>query len=53
MMTKKDFEALASALRETRASLAICEGIAAVLLRDNPRFNRSLFLDACGRGVQR
>lgn len=63
-MTKKDFEAIAGALRDNRDALSAtlpteaatiqrihastCSTIAANLKLQNARFNRAKFLAACG-----
>ncbi len=56
-MTKKDFEAIAYALKECRRGLrdidlnivnGVAEAMASVCARTNARFNRSRFLTACG-----
>lgn len=55
-MTKKDFEAIAGALRDARpaSSAALAqwardvEALCAMCARQSPRFRRGLFLAACG-----
>lgn len=53
-MTKKDFELIANAIKEITANdypqdKADKAGLfARVLETTNPRFNRALFLEACG-----
>ena len=61
-MTRKDFEAIAAVLNETRPpdlrdeyTLGRCvawketvEGFARMLVHHNPRFDRARFLAACG-----
>lgn len=56
-MTRKDYEAIAAALKNARglpmrdhaASIgAAAQCIAEVMQRDNPRFDRARFLKACG-----
>ena len=40
-MSKKDFIALADALRESGATQTVLDAIAALCAADNPRFNRA------------
>ncbi len=51
-MTKKDYELIAQAVCDvwcdSEAQLLIAESLAAALATDNARFNRELFLAACG-----
>lgn len=62
-MTKKDYEAIARAIKQSGEHQAVdegyCEGwqaavssvthrVANVMQADNPRFDRSRFLKACG-----
>lgn len=60
-MTRKDYELIAAALRETRETARkdlhpqaeamwekVCEDIAHHLHCDNPRFNDERFMAACG-----
>lgn len=56
-MTKKDYIAIAEALANARAATGddkhsaltyAANQLAAVLARDNPRFDRERFLTACG-----
>jgi hypothetical protein len=51
-MTKKDYELIAQAVCDVwcnaQAQQLIAESLAAALATDNPRFNRELFLSACG-----
>lgn len=56
-MTKKHFQAIATAIRDARALTsplaeaaidAVAESIADRLAEDSPRFNRARFLAACG-----
>lgn len=55
-MTRKDFEAMAQLIRETytdsteteEALKNLAERMAAMFKRENPRFNRAIFLTACG-----
>lgn len=59
-MTRKDYVAIAEAIKRTREALptnadlehnAVCRtarNIALVMLNDNPRFDVSRFLKACG-----
>lgn len=61
-MSKKDFQALARAVYESRCEMYDCgvqnhrtldplvKRIADVLAQGNPRFNRGLFLEACETG---
>lgn len=63
-MSKKDFVALARLIKETsehpnsdiesygQAVTKLADGIADICQRHNPEFNRTLFLRACGRGVE-
>jgi hypothetical protein len=61
-MTRKDYEAIASVVsyvgdmyqsqqNEYEAILTLAEGLADTLARDNARFDRSRFLEACGFGI--
>lgn len=45
-MTRKDYVALAAALRDTRAPMSTVLAIAKVLRDDNPRFDMERFLTA-------
>jgi len=47
-MTRKHFEALADALQSTGASDETILAVIAVCEDASPRFNRRLFLSACG-----
>lgn len=51
-MTKKHFEAIAEAIRETQMAhgdrMALAHRIAYSLARFNPNFQRDRFLRACG-----
>ena len=56
-MTKKHYIAIASDLKTTRKNIhsrdyyivdAICYALADTFATDNPRFNRTRFLQACG-----
>jgi len=50
-MTKKHYEAIAKVLADQPSSLnkkLICLNLAAFFSKDNPLFNRSKFLNACG-----
>lgn len=51
-MTKKDYELIAQAIADVwcdaEAQQLIAESLAAALATDNARFNRELFLAACG-----
>lgn len=51
-MTKKDYVLIASVFanhdNEIRSIADVAEGLADMLERDNPRFDRSRFLKACG-----
>lgn len=62
-MTKKDYELIARALRDTmlidiasadelrgatKATRSACARVAAALATENPRFDRARFLAACG-----
>jgi hypothetical protein len=43
-MTRRDYEALAEVLFQTSASLRTVEAVADVFAKDNPRFDRDLFV---------
>ena len=51
-MTRKHFEAIAATIKNTKLSkpgrLALAHNMADTLAGANPRFNRTLFLEACG-----
>lgn len=47
-MTRKHFIALAEALKDSGASRATCEAVAAVCKRMNSGFDKDRFLTACG-----
>lgn len=56
-MTRKDYAAIAAALRAVRKKFPLSGGvneavhlIAEVLAKDNPRFDRARFCQACGMG---
>lgn len=50
-MTKKDYESLAAAIRESEATneakLPVIREIASRLASENPRFNEARFIAAC------
>lgn len=59
-MTRKDYVAIAAAIRKeviysgsetTTALKSVADSIADIMKRDNPRFDRSRFIDACGFGA--
>lgn len=56
MMTKKDYQAIARVLYQTKTPThsaqhaATILGLARLLAADNPKFNRQLFLEACETG---
>ena len=58
-MTKKDYELIAGTLADLMADFSnsgsdevslslVCEELSETLAKENPRFNRSTFLKACG-----
>lgn len=51
-MTRKDYELIAQAIAnvwcDSEAQMAIAESLASELEQENPRFDRSRFLSACG-----
>lgn len=59
-MTRKDYKLLAEAIKhvvnvfdrsqERTAIIAVVDALGIVLKRDNPNFNSSTFIDACGLG---
>jgi hypothetical protein len=60
-MTKKHYEAIADDLKTTRKNIhsrdyyivdAICYALADTFAADNPKFNRDMFLTACGIKTQ-
>jgi hypothetical protein len=55
-MSKKDYKLIAQAIADTwcdaNAQLAIAESLAESLASDNPNFNKSKFLIACGLKLQ-
>ena len=46
-MTRKHFEMIAEALKEAKASYTVVTNLADKLEETNPRFNRSVFIQAC------
>lgn len=48
-MTTKHFQALADALRDSRANPETVRAVAAVCAANNPRFNRQRFIAAATR----
>jgi hypothetical protein len=48
-MSRKDYRAIAEALRTTDASKATVQAVAAVFARDNSRFDWDCFTEAAGR----
>lgn len=47
-MSRKDFIAIAAILKGNGASQALCQDMASFLKNQNPAFDRSRFLSACG-----
>jgi hypothetical protein len=47
-MTKKHFIEIAAVLNDTGAPFGTCNALADVFAADNPRFDRAVFLTACG-----
>ena len=47
-MTRKHFRAIADCLKNTNASAQTCEAFAIYLKTENPRFDITKFLNACG-----
>lgn len=48
-MSKRDYEATAKIMRDTNASLATILAMADMFAARNERFNRDMFVKACGR----
>jgi len=48
-MSRKHYRAIASALKEVGAPLAVCKAVGTVMAQDNPRFEMTTFLEACGQ----
>lgn len=51
-MTRKDYELIAKQFFLYGASNALIMHMAEALQKDNPRFNREIFLNACGLSVK-
>jgi hypothetical protein len=49
-MTRRHFQLIADALRESAAPEHVARAMADALATTNPRFNRERFLAACGVG---
>lgn len=47
-MTRKHYEAIAKAIRESTEPIALVELLMDIFEHDNPRFDRQRFLEACG-----
>jgi hypothetical protein len=47
-MSRKDYRALAEALKGASADRQICMAVGIVCKHDNPRFDMETFLEACG-----
>lgn len=47
-MTRKDYEKIAAAIKESREPMALVNLLMDVFEKDNPRFDRERFLTACG-----
>lgn len=47
-MTKKDYIAIAHAIRDTGGSVPLVEALCVVFHEDNDRFDRERFLRECG-----
>ena len=47
-MTRKHYRAIAEALKGASAPLEVCTAVGVVMAQDNPRFQMSTFLEACG-----
>jgi hypothetical protein len=47
-MSRRQFRALAEALKNTGASYETCREIGRVCYAENPRFDMNTFLKACG-----
>jgi len=48
-MSRKHYRAIAGALKEAGAPLEVCRAVGAVMAQDNPRFQMTTFLEACGQ----
>lgn len=48
-MSRKDFEAIAAALRESRATEEVVRAMAAHCATTNPRFDKARFIEAATR----
>ncbi len=47
-MSRKDYRALAEALKGASADRNTCVAVGIVCKQDNPRFDMTTFLEACG-----
>jgi hypothetical protein len=47
-MTKKDYERIALAIKENTEPVALVYHLMEIFEADNPRFDRTKFLTACG-----
>lgn len=47
-MSRKDYRIIALALRESQAPHLVCLHMAKLLAAENPRFNMTVFVTACG-----
>ena len=47
-MTRKHFKATAETIKAANDKREIAEGLAAIFAKENPRFDRARFMEACG-----
>ena len=47
-MTRKHFQAIAQALKDSQAPINVCSAIASQLSQFNGQFNKDKFMTACG-----